>query len=56
MLVLAAFTLFDFPIRVDFALQCVRVLFLSIFVVIVGLVAAEANVGASTGVTITPAA
>ncbi len=52
----AAFTLFDFPVRVDFALQCVRVLFLSIFVVIVGLVAAEANVDASAGVTITPAA
>ena len=39
----AAFTLFDFPIRVEFALQGLRVLFLTIFVVIVGMIASEAR-------------
>ena len=37
----AAFTLFDYPIRVEFALSGFKVLFLTVFVLIVGLIATE---------------
>jgi hypothetical protein len=41
----AAFTLFDYPIRVEFALSGFKVLFFTVFIVIVGLVASEEDGG-----------
>lgn len=49
----AAFTLFDYPIRVEFALSGFKVLFFTVFIVIVGLVASEEGGGGITGATTT---